>query len=257
MANTYLSFISDEHLVSCINVLQSKYKKCQQQMTLDKFFANKVDPIKFLFDMQFNCINDIKDYLNLEVLRQNDKTISNAIGEFHQALIGGLPSIIDMGVGNGCDIRNESNTIFGEIKNKHNTMNSSSKESTYQKLIQFAENYPESTCYLIEIISDRSQDILWHGSFNGHYYSHPRVRRISADKFYAKITGIDDAFLQLCRAIMMITRNMNNLNQKQDKSNNSLVYDSLVRNATLNNTNDLLALILIYNFYDYNGFSGR
>ena len=83
----YLSFISDEDLLQCIAELHNTYEQCQRAFTTTDFYKNKVDPIKFQFDMAFNGIND-NDYIKAEITRQVDKTISNAIGDFHQRLLG-------------------------------------------------------------------------------------------------------------------------------------------------------------------------
>ena len=121
----YLSFISDKDLLQCIAELHNTYEQCQRAFTTADFYKNKVDPIKFQFDMAFNGIND-NDYIKAEITRQVDKTISNAIGDFHQRLLGCIDGLNDLGVGNGCDLVNDQKTIFAELKNKHNTMNSSS-----------------------------------------------------------------------------------------------------------------------------------
>ncbi len=196
---SFLSFVSDEHFFSCIAEVCNTYLRCQDKAR-EKFNKNKVDPIKFCFDM--NLYNNyFEDTCKAEILRQTDKTVSNAIGYFHQHLIGGIKDLKDMGQGGGCDITNFNNTLFAEVKNKYNTMNSSSAEATYQKLQRYAENYPNSTCYLVEIIASCSQNIQWNGTYNGEYYNHPRVRRISADKFYELVTGNKDAFKELCEKL--------------------------------------------------------
>lgn len=193
---SYLSFVSDEHFVNCISEVCTTYIRCKRE-ALQKFDKNKVDAIKFCFDMNFYN-NNFNNTCEAEILRQSDKTIANAIGYFHQHLIGGIDGLRDMGQGGGCDITNLDNTIFAEIKNKHNTMNSSSAEATYQKLQRYATSYPNSICYLVEIIANCSQNIQWNGTFNGRYYNHPNVRRISADRFYHLVTGNVNAFKELC-----------------------------------------------------------
>ncbi|URZ08644.1 Eco47II family restriction endonuclease [Clostridium felsineum] len=156
---SYLAFISDEHLLNCIDELYKTYLNCQQSVELKKFYENKVDHIKFNFDMQFNEI-DIQDYVKAEITRKHDKTINNAIGLFHQNLFNGIDGYEAPPL-SGYDIRKTDNTIFAELKNKHNTMNSSSTEATFLKLKKWADKYPNSTCYLVEIIATQSQDILW------------------------------------------------------------------------------------------------
>ena len=250
----YLSFISDEDLQRCIAELYATYEQCQREFTTSDFYKNKVDPIKFQFDMAFNGINEA-DYIKAEITRQVDKTISNAIGDLHQRLLGCIDGLNDLGVGNGCDLVNDQKTIFAELKNKHNTMNSSSSEATIQKLIHFAEEYPNATCYWIQIIAKKSIDELWAGNFNGTYYSHPRVRKISADRFYAMVTGIPDAFHQLCEVLPKATADFlrSRENSEQGRTETASVYGELKKKADQKGIT-LLSQIMSDNFSTYNGF---
>lgn len=250
----YVSFISDEDLLRCIRELHQAYEKCRRNSTVDKFYSNKVDPIKFQFDMAFNEIDE-EAYIKSEIARQDDKTISNAIGVFQQSLLGCIAGINDLGVGNGCDISNAAGTIFAEVKNKHNTMNSSSAEATFQKLQAIADSHPNATCYLVQIIAKNSIDELWVGSFNHKYYSHPRVRIISGDKFYALLTGIPDAFAQLCEAIPRATQDYLASLAAYSTSGTAQtsVYSQLDAKANRNGQT-LIKQIMSDNFSTYNGF---
>lgn len=251
---TYLSFVSDSHLLSCINILYSAYNQCKQTMTLEKFYSNKIDPIKFVFDMKFNNIQP-KEYIDLEILLQNDKTISNAIGLFHQNMLGGISGFENMGTGNGCDIKKMDNTIYAEVKNKHNTMNSSSAEATYQKLQNVANEHPNATCYLVEIIAKKSQDMLWAATLNNQYYCHSRIRKISADKFYALATGIENAFKELCQVLPRATNDYLNSYSENPTivHNTNTIYNNLQQRA-LDNDIDFFSQLISDNFSDYNGF---
>lgn len=249
-----LSFITDAHLLGCIKELHNVYVSCQKQMTLNKFYKNKVDPIKFHFDMLFNKVS-FESYIDMEIVRQNDKTISNAIGYFHQNIIGGIDGFIDMGIGGGCDIKKADDTIFAEIKNKHNTMNSSSAEATYQKLQYYANQNIGATCYLVEIIAKRSQDTPWVATLNGKVYNHPRVRRISADKFYSIATGHDNAFYELCTAIPNAAKiYMENIGLEGNREIRENSIYSEIAKAANNNDKTLLLQIMHDNFSGYKGF---
>ena len=250
----YVSFISDEDLLRCIRELHQTYEQCKRKTTVEKFYSNKVDPVKFQFDMAFNGI-DPEAYIKSEIARQDDKTISNAIGKFQQQLLGCIEGINDLGVGQGCDISNAAQTIFAEVKNKHNTMNSSSAEATFQKLAAVADRFPQATCYLVQIISTSSKDELWSGSFNHKYYSHPRVRIISGDRFYALLTGIPDAFAQLCRAIPIATKDyLDSLATTSAGGAGTVsVYSQLSATAQRKNRT-LLEQIMADNFESYTGF---
>lgn len=251
-----LTFMSDEHLWKCIEKLYIGYTEAKKELTIEDFYKNRLDPLKFYFDMEFNNIG-IEEYINVEAKRKADKTISNLIGEFHQELFNGIEGY-EAPTGSGYDIKKLDNTIFAELKNKHNTMNSGGKEAVFQKLTRFADAYPECTCYLVEVIALRSKDILWKGTFNGTYYEHERIRQISVDKFYELITGRSNAFFELCQAIQTLTPDViaHFESIKSTKGNvmtTNKVYEHIQTKA---NNNSLTELEQIFkdNLIDYNNF---
>jgi Eco47II restriction endonuclease len=78
-----------------------------------------VDTIKLTFDSKFNSINE-EDLIQAEILRQIDKSINNSIGTFHEQILGGIKNY-EIGKLSGFDIKAKDNTLFADIKNKHNT----------------------------------------------------------------------------------------------------------------------------------------
>ncbi len=145
MKNKYVSYISDEHLLNCIGNLYDSYIKAKEKITKQKFYNNKIDTIKLTFDTQFNQI-DQDSIIETEILRQIDKSINNSIGTFHEQILGGIKGY-ELGKLSGFDIKAEDNTLFADIKNKHNTMNSSSSEALFQKLARYANDYKKAKCY--------------------------------------------------------------------------------------------------------------
>lgn len=191
-----LSFINDEDLFNCIDKVVNKYTENSSKITLKDFYKNKVDPFKFYFDMQFNSM-EIEEYLASEVLRKNDKSISNAIGTFHEELLGSIKGFKRIKVGGKHDIESEDKTIFAEIKNKHNTVKGEDQLTVFEKLEALAEKLPEATCYYVRIIDTKSRNNVWKFSKGNITYTHPRVRIISGDKFYSIVTGDENAFKEL------------------------------------------------------------
>ena len=122
--NKYVSFVSDEHLILCIENLHKSYLKAKKAITKKSLFSNKVDTIKLTFDSKFNEISEEK-LVEAEILRQIDKSINNSIGTFHEQILGGIKGF-EIGKLSGFDVKAKDNTLFADIKNKHNTMNSSS-----------------------------------------------------------------------------------------------------------------------------------
>lgn len=199
MSNKYVSFVSDEHFISCIDHLHASYLKAKAHIDKRKFYTNKIDTIKLIFDSQFNRWSE-EATIEAEILRQIDKSINNSIGTFHEQLLGGI-SGFETGKLSGFDIKSTDDTLFADIKNKHNTMNSSAAESLFQKLAFYANTYKKAKCYWVQILAKGSFCENWVGDINGKEYSHSRVYKISGDQFYALLSGQADAFKQLYKAL--------------------------------------------------------
>ena len=85
-------------------------------------------------------------------MRQIDKSINNSIGTVHEQILGGIKGY-EAGNMSGYDIKAKDNTLFADIKNKHNTMNSSSAEALFQKLVRYADDYKKAKCYWVQILA--------------------------------------------------------------------------------------------------------
>ncbi len=192
----YLDFMSDKYLLGCVDRLYRQFQGAYCEVTVDGFTSNKIDVISMRVVSQF-AGRDEKTLIEAETVRQAEKTFGNAVGTFHEELMGGLPGIKNYPVGHGYDLKADDNSIFAEVKNKYNTMNSGASKSVFERLVGFAGSYPAATCYLVQIIAQRSRDDIW--VVGGK--QHARVRVISADRFYASVTGQRDAFAQLYRVL--------------------------------------------------------
>ncbi|MFV0539764.1 MAG: Eco47II family restriction endonuclease [Aestuariibaculum sp.] len=199
MANKYVNFISDEHLLMCIENLHNSYLKAKNNVSKKSFYNNKVDTIKLTFDAKFNSISE-DELIQSEIFRQIDKSINNSIGTFHEQILGGIKGY-EVGNLSGFDIKATDSTLFADIKNKHNTMNSSSAEALFQKLARYADDYKKAKCYWVQILAKSSFNEHWKGEINGKEYSHSRVFKISGDQFYAMLSGQDDALYQLYKVL--------------------------------------------------------
>lgn len=177
MKNKYLNFVSDEHLLACVGNLHKAYLKAKNNITKKNFYSNKVDTIKLTFDAKFNDIDE-ESLIQSEILRQIDKSINNSIGTFHEQILGGIKGF-EAGNLSGYDIKATDNTLFADIKNKHNTMNSSAAEALFQKLKRYADDYKQAKCYWVQILAKGSFCELWSGDINGKEYSHSRVYKMN------------------------------------------------------------------------------
>ena len=197
---TYVDYMSDEKLLAAIGKLYATYGRAFSEKSLEDINKNIIDPFKFQFDTAFLHGNNPENTLRNEIFRQNDKSIANAIGLFHQQLLGSIDGFMET-PNLPCDVRKEDNTIFAEVKNKFNTMNVRSAAGVYDELAGLAKSYPDAMCYLVEIVAKKSRDAVWSITINQTVQQHKRIHVISADRFYALATGKEDALRDLVNAL--------------------------------------------------------
>lgn len=251
MKNKYVDFISDEHFLDCVANLHNAYLKAKKNITKKNFYSNKVDTIKLTFDAKFNDINE-ESLIEAEILRQIDKSINNSIGTFHEQILGGIKGF-EVGKLSGFDIKATDDTLFADIKNKHNTMNSSSAESLFQKLSKYADTYKKSKCYWVQVLAKSSFCELWKGEINGKEYSHSRVYKISGDKFYALLSGNEDAFFQLYKNLPIAVNDyLNSIEKAKSSAENSALKE--IKNETKTSKRTILDQITFENYSYYFGF---
>ncbi|WAM03686.1 Eco47II family restriction endonuclease [Mycoplasmopsis cynos] len=129
-----LKFIKQEDFENHVKKTIEEYGEILKKINLKKFNKNIIDPIKLLFDK--NILNKTyKEIIELELTRQRDKSNNNAIGYFHQNIFKYI---------NNCKVPKEGWDVvyedinskiiyYIEMKNKHNTMNSSSRQKHIYK----------------------------------------------------------------------------------------------------------------------------
>lgn len=251
MKHTYVEFITDEHLLKCIKNLHDSYVKAKEKISKRKFYTNKIDTIKLTFDTKFNNLNE-DSIIETEVLRQIDKSINNSIGTFHEQVLGGIQGY-EIGKLSGFDIKAINHTLFADIKNKHNTMNSSAAEALFQKLARYADTYKKANCYWVQILAKGSFNEHWKGDINGKEYSHSRVFKISGDQFYALITGRENALFELYKALpIAIDYYMKTIDKEQDNPVNSALSE--IKKETKQSKRSILDQITFENYGYYLGF---
>lgn len=248
--NKYVDFVDDEHLISCIANLHKAYLKAKKVFTKRKFYKNKVDTFKLTFDANFNNLTE-EELIKLEMSRQIDKSVNNAIGAFHEEVLGGIKGFVN-GKLSGYDIKSEDESLFADIKNKHNTMNSSSAESLFQKLARYADEYKNAKCYWVQILATKSFNENWFSIINGKEYSHSRVFKISGDQFYALLTGNKSSFYDLYKALPKAIDDYLASIADETGEKESIVED--IAKSAKNSGRSLIDEITFENFYYYDGF---
>lgn len=242
MRDYALSFISNEDLYSHTKETVKKYRF---QVDLAAFNKNLIDPIKLTFDSKVYG-KSIQEVVESEIIRQLDKSNTNHIGYFHQNIFNyigdgwSVPS-------RGYDVVNLEKNYYVELKNKHNTMNSSSSQKTYMRMQDTILNTPAATCMLVEVIAKKSQNTMWASSLDGRPVSHEKIRRVSIDKFYELVTGEKFAFKNLCEKLPIVIKDI--VDDIELDSELNVVFEEL-KNISPN----LLKSLYLLSFEKYEGF---
>jgi hypothetical protein len=221
-------------------------EKYRFQVDLAKFNKNLIDPIKLTFDSKVYD-RDIQSVIESEIVRQMDKSNTNHIGYFHQNIFSYIGDGWSVPT-NGYDIVNLGEQYYVEMKNKHNTMNSSSSQKTYMRMQATLLNNPNAKCMLVEVIARNSQNIIWNVSLDGNPISTENIRRVSIDKFYELVTGRKTAFKELCEQLPKVIEDIVNDIELDDKSNTVLTELKQI-------SPNLLKSLYLLSFEKYEGFS--
>ncbi|MCI5772158.1 MAG: Eco47II family restriction endonuclease [Clostridiales bacterium] len=205
-----LNFISEQDFKHHVQNTIRNYGEKLASYDLKRFNSNIVDPIKLIFDKmvyQYSWDEIIKN----EIFRQRDKSNNNDIGYFHQRIFQYINGCTVPQTGWDVIVSKEKQieipecgnvkTIYVEMKNKHNTMNSASSAKTYMKMQGQLLSDDDCACFLVEAIAKKSQNITWAVSVDGTKQKHRRIRRVSMDEFYKVVTGQEDAFYEMCMVL--------------------------------------------------------
>ena len=243
-----LDFICQEDFEKHVKATLDDYGKALESIDLEKFNKNIVDPIKLLFDKNV-FDNTFEETIQVELQRQRDKTGNNIIGYFHQNIFQYIDGCEVPEKGWDVIVERDGCTYYVEMKNKHNTMNSSSSQKTYMNMLRklLDESNRKIKCALVEVIAKKSQNIPWRITLDGK--KHPedeRIRRISIDKFYEIVTGDKDAFKKLCIQLPKTIEKV--LEQHKIKIKDSVIEELLELD------NDILTALYRLAFSTYEGF---
>ena len=203
-----------------------------------------------------------EEIIGNELFRQRDKANNNDIGYFHQRIFQYMKDCTVPQSGwdvilkreNGIDIPEcgKVGTVYVEMKNKHNTMNSASSGKTYMKMQGQLLRDDDCACFLVEAIAKKSQNITWQVSVDGTKQKHKRIRRVSMDEFYYTVTGEKEAFYKMCMVLPSVIENVIG-NSDSISLPKDTVVDELNKIAEQKNGSFVLALYML-GFGTYIGF---
>ena len=176
-----LSFISEEEFKNHVCATIMKYGEKLEPYDLKRFNSNLIDPIKLLFDKSVYRIS-WEEIVNNEIFRQRDKSNNNDIGYFHQNIFSFFKGCEVPQTGWDVVYKNDDgiqmpegdviHTLYVEMKNKHNTMNSASSAKTYIKMQNQILEDDDCACFLVEAIAKKSQNIKWATKVDGKNVQH-------------------------------------------------------------------------------------
>lgn len=205
-----LGFISEVDFKKHVQATILKYGEKLESFDLKRFNSNLIDPIKLIFDKSVYKTS-WEEIVNNEIFRQRDKSNNNDIGYFHQNMFSYFKGCEVPQAGWDVIYRNPDgivmpdgdvvHTLYVEMKNKHNTMNSASSAKTYIKMQSQILDDDDCACLLVEAIAKRSQNIKWTTKVDGKNVQHRLIRRVSMDQFYSIVTGDENAFYKMCMAL--------------------------------------------------------
>lgn len=199
-----LNFISDQYLERHVRELLTVAIHARK-MADDRFERNVIDPFAALFELSGFRTSE-QTWLDSERNRQAQKSLQNAIGVFHQNILGSITDWQNLSTGAVIDVVNHKQHVIAEIKNKHNTLNAAGKTKLYEQLENLVmpkgQQYKGFTAYYVEIIpkSPQPYDVPFtpsDASKGCRKAENPLIRQIDGYSFYALVTGVDDALAQL------------------------------------------------------------
>jgi hypothetical protein len=267
-----LSFISEENFTSHVKATIDKYGEKLESFDITRFNKNIIDPIKMIFDKTVYQ-SSWEEIVSNEIFRQRDKANNNDIGYFHQRIFQYIADchVPDNGKEGGWDVIFQRNSgivlpdgdmvhrVYVEMKNKHNTMNSSAAGKTYIKMQSQLLEDDDCACFLVEAIAKKSQNIKWSTTVDGKNVSHKKIRRVSLDQFYALVTGEDDALYQMCMVLPKVIEKVVADGGGDVKIPHDSVFAELKRLAgRIGKTDEDIAMamaIYLLGFSTYLGFS--
>ena len=267
-----LSFISEKDFTNHVKDTIDKYGEKLESFDIVRFNKNIVDPIKMIFDKTVYQTS-WDEIVGNEIFRQRDKSNNNDIGYFHQRIFQYINNchVPDNGTEGGWDVifqvpegitlpeGDVVHTVYVEMKNKHNTMNSAAAGKTYIKMQSQLLDDDDCACFLVEAIAKKSQNIKWSTTVDGKSVSHKKIRRVSIDQFYALVTGQEDAFYKMCMVLPKVIEKVVNEGGEDVMVPHDSVMSELHRIAgRMNRDDENLAMALavyLLGFSTYNGFS--
>lgn len=264
-----LSFISEEDFKKHVKETIKKYGEKLEAYDLRRFNKNIIDPIKMIFDKSVYR-SSWEEIISNEIFRQRDKSNSNDIGYFHQRIFKYMSNceVPSNGESGGWDVIyrdldgieipgvGKVSTVYVEMKNKHNTMNSASAGKTFIKMQHQLLNDDDCACFLVEAIAQRSQNIKWETTVDKKKVGHKLIRRVSIDQFYVLVTGEEDAFYQMCMILPSVIEQVVSEMDDVQVPNDTVLEELKEWAQNLDDSTEELSMAMAVYMLGFSGYKG-
>lgn len=228
-----LPFISNKNLYSSAEYVLGIAARALEQSEKN-IYKNVLDPFSAVFDAMAGGVS-LSDWRKKELSRQIQKTLQNALGVFHQNILGNFKNWENLGVGNIVDVVNEESKIIAEIKNKHNTTKGNHKTAIYDDLDKLLNStYKGFTGYYVEVIPKgrKEYDKEFTPSDNkskSRRPSHEKIRVIDGKSFYTLASGYKNALEQIYLVLPKVIGDI--LGQNSEIIEKEMLFHELFKRA--------------------------
>jgi hypothetical protein len=169
-------------------------------------YRNIVDPFSALFDMAMSHV-DYDEWIKNEITRQHQKTLQNAVGTFHQKVLGSIAGWEE--VDDRIDLKCDKRKIIAEVKNKFNTVTGKHRINVLKELAGWRseKGRKKYTGYFVQILAKETlfkQFTTTDNNEGGMKSTVNGVYEIDGKSFYALVTGSDTALDDLYNVLPFI-----------------------------------------------------
>lgn len=184
-----LDWISDAALEREVRTLLQRSGSAYSQAGR-RIVRNVIDPFSSL--VVATTLQDV-NLATAQQISSATQGISNAVGDFHQQVLGSIAGFVDHDA--GYDLESVDKQIIAEVKNKHNTMNAGSRRGVVSDLdTALRQKRGAWTAYLVIIVPKKP-----------HRYKEQLTQRqvyeTDGASFYALATGSQTALHDLYHAV--------------------------------------------------------
>lgn len=211
---TYLTWLADDDLKTCVRGVLARGLAGIKQSE-ESFYRNGIDPFSAVFDAACQNIT-LEQWLSFERKRQAQKTLQNALGNFHQQLLSRvngweIPAL------NFVDLISEKTKVVAEVKNKHNTVKKSDLKAVYDELqaavLHKTSKYHGYTAYYVTVIPASTKRFTKEftppdNETKTVRQANKQILEIDGYSFYALVTGEPEALKQLYEALPRVIKDV-------------------------------------------------